>query len=59
MADEKDINDIDEAIAALEFEVADRGLYLTVLAMKRTRDLLKWESKARKDPAAISKGVEI
>jgi hypothetical protein len=44
MADQNDIHEIDEAIAALEFAAADRGLYLTVLAMKRTRDMLKWES---------------
>jgi hypothetical protein len=46
--DESDIKNIDEAMATLEFEAADRGLYLTVLAMKRTRDMLKWKAAERR-----------
>jgi hypothetical protein len=51
MADEKDINDIDSAIGALEFAAANRGFYLTVHALKRARDVLKWESAGDREKA--------
>jgi hypothetical protein len=58
MADEKDINDIDSAIAALEFAAANRGLYLTVHALKRARDVLKWEAAGDREKALkATKGV--
>jgi hypothetical protein len=44
-----DINDMDKAIAALEFAAANRGLYLTVLALKRASDILTWETAERKN----------
>jgi hypothetical protein len=44
MADEKEINDIDSAIGAPEYAAANRGLSLTVHALKRARDVLKRES---------------
>ena len=58
MADEKDINDIEKAIAALEFAAGNRGLPLTVHALKRARDVLKWESAGEREKALqATKGV--
>ena len=51
MAEENDINDIDKAVAALEFAAGSRGLYLTVHALKRARDVLKWESAGDREKA--------
>jgi hypothetical protein len=39
--DEQD--DLGKTIAALEYVAAKRGLYLTLHALKRAREVLEWE----------------
>jgi hypothetical protein len=47
-----------QAIAALEFAAGNRGLQLTVQALKRARDVLKCESAGEREKAVqATKGI--
>jgi hypothetical protein len=51
MSDEPIEDEIGKAVAALEYAAAKRGLYLTVHALKRAREVIKWEVAGDREKA--------
>jgi hypothetical protein len=45
------LDEIAKALAALEYQAAKRGMYLTVHAIHRAKDVLKWESEGDREKA--------
>jgi hypothetical protein len=51
--------DIAKTVAALEYAAAKRGLYLTVHALNRAREVLRWESAGDREKAlSANRGIE-
>jgi hypothetical protein len=47
----KSQDEIAKALTTLEHQAAKRGMYLTVYAIKRAKDVLKWESEGNREKA--------
>jgi len=44
-------DEIAKNLSALEYQAAKRGMYLTVHAINRAKDVLKWESDGDREKA--------
>jgi hypothetical protein len=47
----KSQDEIAKALTALEHQAAKRGMYLTVYALQRAKEVLKWESRGDREKA--------
>ncbi len=45
------LDELAKALTALEYQAAKRGMYLTVHAIHRARDVLKWEAEGDREKA--------
>jgi hypothetical protein len=45
------MDEIAKNLSALEYQAAKRGMYLTVHAINRAKDVLKWESDGDREKA--------
>ncbi len=53
-------DDLAKTIAALEYAAARRGLYLTTHALKRAKDVLRWELAGDREKALrAQKGTDV